>query len=95
MNIYQAIELMKNKKSVESLVSFTMYEMSKEGLLAEGILVPFEYLTPKEINGEWREVEVIEREEDFSNLSSEQKEQILVDAMKHYKFINEHKSDMP
>ncbi|MGG1444946.1 hypothetical protein ABE354_23430 [Brevibacillus laterosporus] len=95
MNYYQAIELMKNKKSVESLVSFTVYEMSNEGLLAEGILVPFEYLTSEEKNGEWREVEVIESEEDYNNLSSEQKEQMLMDTMKHYKFINEYKSDMP
>ncbi|MED1789066.1 MULTISPECIES: hypothetical protein [Brevibacillus] len=94
MNYYQAIELMKNKKAVESLVSFTVYEMSSEGLLAEGILVPFEYLTPEEANGEWREVDVIESEEDYNNLSSEQKEQMLVDVMKHYQFVNEYKSDM-
>lgn len=86
MNFYQACESMKNRIAVESLVSHTTYEISKEGLLAEGLLVPFDHLTTEEANGEWREVTVIETMKEFQQLSEAQKQQILEDAIKHFEF---------
>lgn len=86
MDFLQAAESMKKGIPVESLVSCTVYEMSKEGLLAEGLLVDFDYLTTEEANGEWREVRVITTMEEYQSLTSEEKEQIFQDAMKHFEF---------
>lgn len=86
MDFNQAAKLMSEGKAVQSLVSFTTYEMSSEGLLAEGLLVSDEHLTTEETNGEWREVRVIETEEELQSLTTDQKEQLLNDAAKHFAF---------
>lgn len=91
MNFLQACESMKNKIVVESLVSYTTYQMSKEGLLAEGMLVDFDHLTNQEANGEWREVTVIETMDEVNKLSPDETKQLLDDAIKHYDFHEKHR----
>lgn len=93
MNFFEAAESMKNGIAVQSLVSFTTYQMSKEGLLAEGNLVPFSHLTPDEANGEWREVKILETMEEINKLSNTEKSQLLDEAIKHYEFIQKHKKE--
>ncbi|MCP1161213.1 MULTISPECIES: hypothetical protein [Bacillus] len=86
MDFFEAMETMRKGIPVESLVSYTTYEMSKEGLLAEGILVPFEHLTVEEANGEWRKVTIIQTLEALRNLSDDQVQQLLKESVIHYKF---------
>ncbi|WCK57180.1 hypothetical protein PP175_28750 (plasmid) [Aneurinibacillus sp. Ricciae_BoGa-3] len=90
MDFYQACESMTKGNAVESLVSKTIYEMSEKGLLAEGMLVPLDYVTVEEANGEWQEVTIIESMEDFEKLSPEQKQRILSNAYQHAKFNERH-----
>jgi hypothetical protein len=91
INFFEAVESMKRGIPVESLVSYTTYQMSKEGLLAEGLVVPFEHLTVQEANGEWREVNIVETMEEFNQLTDEQKSQILDEAIKHFDFHEKHR----
>lgn len=86
MNFNQACESMGKGIPVESLVSKITYEMSKDGLMAEGLLVSFDYLTAEEANGKWREVTIIESVEELEKLSPKDKERILSDAYQHALF---------
>jgi DNA polymerase III gamma/tau subunit len=86
MNFNQAAKLMGEGKAVQSLISYTTYEMTSETLLAEGLPVQNEYLTMLEANGEWREVQVIETAEELQKLTEEQMEQLMNESKKHFEY---------
>lgn len=86
MDFYEAVESMRKGIPVQSLVSKTIYEVNSEGLLAEGLPVSTEYMTVKEANGEWQEVEIIETMDEFDKLTEEDKSRILTDGIESYEF---------
>ena len=90
----EAMKRVGQGETVQSLVSFTNYSMSGDfDFLAEGEVVdPLKYLTEAEVSGEWREVEIIEKREDFEKLSADEKSQLLDEAMVHFDY-HENKID--
>ncbi|MEK5393997.1 hypothetical protein NSQ59_27235 [Margalitia sp. FSL K6-0131] len=86
MNFEQAKETMKNGVPIQSLVSKTVYQISKDNLIAEGIPVPFDYLTEEEVNGKWMEVRLIDTMEEYEALSENDKKMILTEAFVQYEF---------
>lgn len=93
MDFFQAVKSMKSGIAVQSLVSKSLYEVNKEGLLCEGLPVSFDHLTEVEGNGEWQEVTIIEKMEDYQKLSSEQKKRILDEAIEAYEFHTKHRAN--
>lgn len=81
----KVVELMTEGKAAISLVSNTIYEIKDNNLIAEGRVVDVEYLTKEEIEGEWQEVKIVETQEDYFNLTEEQKVKILTDSYEKYK----------
>lgn len=81
MNIEQALKIMYEGGSVESLVSNTAYNMEKLEdrfkLFAEGSPVDISYLTREEVNGEFREIFIVETQEQLDNLSEEEREKLI------------------
>ena len=64
VDFYKAIELMKNGKQVQSLLSKTLYEVNGDDLLVEGRAAPTGYyITVQEAFGYWREVSGVETSE--------------------------------
>lgn len=86
MDFYDAIDSMRAGIPIQSLISKTVYQISKEGLLAEGMNVPLDYMTTIEANGEWREVTIIETKEELEMLTLEEQSALLDDAMIHFDF---------
>lgn len=67
--------------------------MSKEGLLCEGLPVPFDHLTELEANGEWQEVTIIEKMEDYKKLSTDEKNRIMDEAIEAFDFQTKHRDE--
>ncbi|SFA70571.1 hypothetical protein [Clostridium frigidicarnis] len=81
MNIEQALKVMYEGGSVESLVSNTAYNLEKleDGfrLCAEGLQVDLTYLTKEEIQGEFKEIYILETQEQFNNLNDEERAKLI------------------
>lgn len=81
INIEQALKVMYEGGSVESLVSNTAYKLEKLDdrfkLYAEGLPIDLSYLTLEEIKGEFREIYIIETQEQFDNLSAKERSKLV------------------
>lgn len=86
MNIEQALKVMYEGGEVESLVSNTSYKLEKLDdrykLYAEGLPVDITYLTKEEIQGEFREIYIIETPEQFEALDDIEKERLIDETFK-------------
>lgn len=86
MNIEQALKVMYEGGEVESLVSNTAYKLKKlkdkYKLYAEGMPVDITYLTKEEIQGEFREIYIIETPEQFNSLTDKEKEKLIDETFK-------------
>lgn len=86
MNFEQALKIMYDGGSVESLVSNTVYNFKKLDdsyrLCAEGAPVEFTYLTKEEIQGEFREIHIIDTQEELDSLSEEDKDKLMDETFK-------------
>ena len=81
INVEQALKVLYEGGSVESLVSNTAYNFEKLDdrfrLCAEGLPVDLSYLTKEEIQGEFREIYIIETKEQFDALSAEDRSKVV------------------
>lgn len=86
MDIEQALKIMYEGEKVESLVSNTVYSLEKledrYRLCAEGIPVDLSYLTKEEVQGEFREVYIVETQEQFNSLSDDDKRKLIDETFK-------------
>ena len=87
MDYEKAVNLMKSGSALLSEVSQTVYENDNKGrLLREGLVVSRKTLTDEEIIGDWTEVTIIDKMEDFNKLSDSQVENILKGAYQKHQF---------
>lgn len=86
MDIEKALKIMYECGKVESLVSNTVYSLEKVEdrfrLCAEGIPVDLSYLTKEEIRGDFREVCIVETQEQLNSLSDNAKEKLMSETFK-------------
>ncbi len=86
MDIEQALKIMYECGKVESLVSNTVYSLEKLEdrfrLCAEGIPVDLSYLTKEEVQGEFREVYIVETQEQLNSLSDDDKTKLIDETFK-------------
>lgn len=92
MNIEQALYIMLNGGHVESLVSRTAYNIeindktNSVKLHAEGLPVDFSYLSKEEVCGEFREVIIIDSQDELDALSNNDRD-ILIEETLHSAFV--------
>ena len=81
MNIEQAFMKMYKGSHVVSMVSNTAYSFKlledRVMLCAEGEAVPFTHLTKEELQGDFKEVYIIETKEDFDALDESTKDSLI------------------
>lgn len=86
MDSEQALKIMYEGGNVESLVSNTVYSLEKLEdrfrLCAEGIPVKLGYLTKEEMQGEFREVYIVETQEQLNSLSDDDKRKLIDETFK-------------
>jgi hypothetical protein len=91
----EAQDVMVNGGIVESQVSFTRYEMLKNGvMLAEGQVIDERYIKDEEYDGGWKQVEYLKAEtkEDLMNIPDEDIQKELSNAYKKAKFDMEYRN---
>lgn len=86
MNIEEALKIMYDGGFVESVVSNTAYNLKKVDdrfmLYAEGVQVKLSYLTKEEIQGDFREIYIVETQEQFNSLTDKEKEKLIDETFK-------------
>lgn len=86
MNWNESLELMKQGEVVESLVSYTQYEINEDGqLLAECSPVKEDYVVKEEKEGEFKVAKLV-----YENSSDEDISEFLGRTYKHALFMRKH-----
>ncbi|MGZ9868190.1 hypothetical protein ACU3L3_07185 [Priestia endophytica] len=90
MSFLEASKVLKQGGATQSEESKTTYELCEKGLIISGDLVDFSYLTEKEIEGKWREVNIIGDDEE---LTPEEIQNSLDDAIDQLVFHEKHRQE--